>query len=455
MSGPTRPPAAALPRAAPIAAALWTAATLAAPAAADVVVLHAGGEVRGEFVGDPERDETLAVRTAGGATVHVPRDQVRAWAYRDAGREAFERRFDRTPDDPDAWWQLAEWALQNRLRPERERALRELLRFDPDHETARLALGHKLDRGDWLTPLQWRRRNGLVLYGRRVVSPEEKALLEAADARDAAQKGWFRQARLWERAFGDPARAGAARAEMVRVTDPDAIPALRKFFADAPDVRVRRLYVEVLARMPETAPVPALATQAVGDVDATVRELALRALAEETAPHAGPARAGAAGTLLRGGLRSDGNLAVRRAAAALGALGDATAVPDLIRSLITTHHYKVAVADTSGAGVSLGANGSMGGGLGSNAAGGLPPEALLAIRSQYPTANVRPAPSAPKRLRRVTVKVEHRNPEALAALRAILGRTAPAGPLVPPPAGYDEPAWAAWWDRHRAQFAGL
>ncbi|QDT14365.1 HEAT repeat domain-containing protein [Alienimonas californiensis] len=449
MFGSTRPVVAAL---------LLTAAAVSpAPARADVVVLKAGGELRGEFVGDPTRGESFVIRTQTGATVRVERSEVRDWAYRDAGREAFERRFDRTPDDPDAWWALAEWALQNRLRPERDRALRKLLTFDPDHEEARLALGHRLDRGEWLTPAQWRGRNGLVLYGRRAVSPEEKALLEAADARDAAEKAWFRQARQWERALSDPARAGAARAEMVRVTDPTAIPAFRQFFAESSDSRVRMLYVQVLARMPETAPVPALAVQAMGDVDDLVREQAVRALAEETAPHDGPARAGAAQPLLRDGLRNDANVTVRRAAAALGALGDANAVPDLIRSLITTHQYKVAVPETSGAGVSLGANGAVGGGLGANAAGGgLSPEALLGIRAQYPTAIIRPGPSPITRTRQVTVKVEHRNPEALAALQAIVARTAPADALgVAPPVSYDEALWAAWWERNQAAFAGL
>ncbi|MFH5804743.1 HEAT repeat domain-containing protein [Alienimonas sp. DA493] len=447
MFGSTRPLVAAL---------ALIAAALPSPASADVVVLKAGGEVRGEFVGDPSRGDAVAVRTHAGATVRVPRSEVREWAYRDAGREAFERRFDRTPDDPDAWWALAEWALENRLRPERDRALRELLKFDPDHEPARLALGHRLDHGDWLTPAQWRRRNGLVLYGRRAVSPEEKALLEAADAREAAEKQWFRQARLWQRALSDPERAGAARAEMVRVTDPTAIPALRQFFADVDDVHVRMLYVQVLSRMPETAPVPALAAQAMGDVDDLVREQAVRALAEETAPRDGPARAGAAQPLLRDGLRSDANVTVRRAAAALGELGDANAVPDLIRSLITTHRYKIAVPDTSGAGVSMSPNGAVAGGLGANAAGGLSPEALLAIRAQYPTAIVRPGASPVTRTRRVTVEVEHRNPEVLAALQAIVARTAPADGLgVAPPATYDEALWAAWWERNRATFAAL
>lgn len=430
-------------------------ATLApAPAAADVVVLSGGGEVRGEFVGDPDAGDAVAVRTATGATIRVPRAEVRRWAYRDAGREAFERRFDRTPPDPDAWWELAEWALQNRLRPERERALRALVRLDPQHEDAHLALGHKRDRDEWLTPMEWRRRNGLVLYGRRAVTPEEKALLEAADARDEAQKEWFRQVRLWLRELNDPTRAGGARAELLRVDDPNAIPAMRQFLSDDSNSAVRMTYVETLSRMPETTPVAALVRQALGDVDDLIREQAIRALDEETAPRDGPARAGAAQNYLRESLRSDQNVTVRRAAAALGELGDLNAVPDLIRSLITSHTYKVAVRDESGASGSVGGGGSIGGGLGAGG-GGLSADTLLAIRSQYPGARIHQAPG-PVRTRQVTVRVEHRNPETLSALQEIVGRYAPAdAPGFAPPATYDEAAWAAWWARHRALFAGL
>ncbi|MEM9702437.1 MAG: hypothetical protein AAF907_08340, partial [Planctomycetota bacterium] len=306
MFGSTRPPAVtsarrfAAVRTACFACCYWAIAVFGAKSAsADVVVLKSGGEVRGELVGEPDRGESVVIRTRSGASVEIARADVRSWEYRDAGREAFERRFDRTPATPDAWWELAEWALQNRLRSERTRALRELVKLDPKHEEAHLALGHKLDRGEWLTPMEWRRRNGLVLYGRRAVSPEEKALLEAADARDEAEKAWFRQVRQWSKALGDPSRAGSARAEIVQLTDPTAIPALQEFFSDSTDVRLRMLYVQTLGRMPATEPVRALAVQAMGDVDQLVRDEAIRGLAEETAPHDGPARAGAAQSLLR------------------------------------------------------------------------------------------------------------------------------------------------------------
>ncbi|MEM9704374.1 MAG: hypothetical protein AAF907_18175, partial [Planctomycetota bacterium] len=168
-------------------------------------------------------------------------------------------------------------------------------------------------------------------------------------------------------------------------------------------------------------------------------------------------RAGAAQTLLRGGLRDKTNLTVRRAASALGKLGDANAVPDLIRSLITTHSYTVVVPDNNGASVGLTGDGNMTGGLGANSVSGLPPEALLAIRAQYPGARINPppAPPGPKRLRKVTVKVDHRNAEALVALQAILQREAPTGGVVSaPPAGYDEALWTAWWERNRLAFGG-
>ena len=450
MSVPTRRPlfaAAALALAVPCAA---------GPARGDVVVLKAGGEVRGEFVGDPGRGGTIAVRTRSGAVTTVPRAAVRRWENRDAGREAFAFRYDRTPPTAEAFWDLGEWALARRLVPERERALRRVIELEPQHDGARRALRHKRDGGEWLSPARWRARRGLVLYGNRAVSPEEKALLTAADDREAAEAGWYAAVRLHHRALASRSRAGAGRAGLEKIDDPAAIPALRKFLSDDRSPAVRAVYVAVLSRLPGTTPVEALADQAMRDVDGQIRHLAVTALGGNTAPHSGPARAGAAQPLLRRGLRADENLTVRRAASALATVGDAHAVPDLIRSLVTTHAYKVVVPTGDGAGVALGPGGSVSGGLGAGGGGGLSPDALMQIQRQYPGATVRPPPSPAGPVRRVTVKVEHRNPEALHALRSILARTAPAGGAgfgSEPPGTYDEAEWLAWWDRNRVGYA--
>ena len=161
----------------------------------------------------------------------------------------------------------------------------------------------------------------------------------------------------------------------MKIDDPHAAEALREHMADAPDAGVRALYVTALRRLPGAAPAPALADQAVRDVDAEIRRLAVAALA----PDRYPARAEAARPLLAEGLRSDRNAEVRRAAAALGTVGDARAVPDLIRSLVTSHDYAVTVPDDRRIGASAGA-----GGLG-GAGGTLPPGVEIGLRTgQYP-----------------------------------------------------------------------
>ena len=332
-------------------------------AAADVVVLKTGGEVRGEFVGDPRADGPLVVRTRGGASVTVPRAAAARWAYRSPKKEEFEFRFDRTAHGPggapldgaeaaEAWWDLAEWALARRLTDERDRALEEVVRHAPRHEPARKALGHMIDEfdGEWVSRGEWRERRGLVLYDGRAVTPEERDLLARADADDAARKQYYRDVRRWHRDLRRPRRAGAARAAIAGLTDPAAAEALRKYLAEDPEPAVRTLLVRTLAGMPGAGPVPGLAEQAMRDVAADVRAEAIAALKA-------PDRREAAGPLLRGGLRSEQNATVRRAASALAEVGDARAVPDLIRSLVTTHYYKVAVPDPGAMNVSAGANG--------------------------------------------------------------------------------------------------
>ena len=439
----------------------------AAPAVADVVVLRGGGEVRGEFVGDPRQGDAIAVRTRSGAAVTVPRADVRDWAYRTPEREAFEARFDRTaPPAGDeegegltdsalaaAWWDLAEWALARRLRGERERALLKVIEAQPRHEPARKALGHVRDDGEWMSRQEWRDRRGLVLYDNRAVSPEERDLLARADAADEASRGWYRDVRRWRKALSerDRARAGEAKAELERIDDPHAAEALQKYFADDRDPALRTFYVRVLNRLPGDAPVPALADQAMRDVDATVRREAVAALTP-------PDRREAAQPLLREGLRSEENLTVRRTASALAEVGDARAVPDLIKSLVTTHYYKVAVPDNNGASAARGTGGLTGRGssLGGGAGGApLPPGVELGLRTgQYP-AGVNIIPQ--RRIgptRQVTVKVEHTNPEALRALQALVNRLPGADGAVPPPDAYDESAWTAWWALNRGGLGG-
>ena len=452
MSAPCPPP-----RRRAASALLFFAAVPCGPAArADVVVLRTGGEVRGEFVGDPRADGPLTVRTLAGADVTVDRTDVRSWAYRTPKREEFERRYDRAgagldgaplPDDEaaDAWWDLADWALARRMPAERDRALERVILHAPRHEPARKALGHVKDDGEWVTRAQWRARRGLVLHDGRAVSPEERALLEKADESDAARRAWYRDVRRWRRDLRDPRQAGAARAALANVRDPAAAEALRKFFADDADPGVRTLLVRTLARLPGEAPVPALADQAMRDVDKDVRREAVAALA--------PAgRRDAAARLLRGGLRSKDNLTVRRAASALTEVGDARAVPDLIKSLVTTHYYKVPVPDASGASMTRGPGGtSFGNGLG-GAAAALPPEVAGALLTGQLPAGVSFVPDRRARPQRMTtVKVDHTNPEVLLALRRLTAADAPAAPGVtpaasPPPTGYDEAEWAAWWE---------
>ena len=415
---------------------------LGVPAAsADVVILKSGGEVRGEFVGDP-RDEgrPLVVRTAGGAEVSVDRSAAATWAYRTPDREAFERRFDRTADGlsgndaAEAWWDLAEWALARRLTTERRRALEEVIRVAPRHEPARQGLRHVKDDldGEWVSREQWRKKRGLVLYDGRAVSPEERALLAKADAGDAARRAWYRDVRRWHRDLRNPRKAGAARAELAKIDDPAAAEALRKFFADDAEVAVRSLMVTVLSRLPGDGPVPALADQAMRDVDAGVRRAAVAALAPAD-------RRESAGPLLRGGLRSEENMTVRRSASALAEVGDARAVPDLIKSLVTTHYYKVAVPQ-AGVGMTTGPGGRQS--LGGGGTAGLPPQVAAALLTGQLPAGVNVVPNrTPGPVKIQTVKVDHTNPEVLVALRKLTAGAAGS----PPPETYDEAAWAAWW----------
>src|SRR5690606_27556133 len=148
--------------------------------------------------------------------------------------------------------------------------------------------------------------------------------------------------------------------------------------------------------------------QLLHDVDVEVRRAALAAISEPQYDAALP--------YLVQGLRHSKNDVVRRAAAALEQIGDHRAVPELMKALITTHRYRVAVPDTAST-YSFSHDGAFG-------PGGtpLPPAIAAGMRAGALPYGVSVVDlSRPVRTRMVTVSVNQENPEVLSALQAITG----------------------------------
>lgn len=394
-------------------------------AAADVIKLKNGGEVRGKLVNPrPQPGEPLQIRTLSGTLVTIARKEAQFLTHRPLRVEQYETKARETPDTVAAQMQLADWCRENRLDKQRKTHLRRVIELDPDHRAARFALGYSKYDGKWMTRDEWNRSRGLVKYKGRYITPEELALIQKSQAEVQRERKWFRNVRLWKTwlSSDNADRRKTALENFSRMTDPDAVAALRHNFAEESSKRLRIFYAKVLARIKGPKPVPALVALALHDGDYEVRYTALNAISADQYAVAMP--------YFVQGLKDASVAVVRRAGEGLRRTGNENAVPPLIDALVTTHLYKVRVPRQ---GVGMSTNGSRA----NPGRVALPPQIELMLRSGQLPNGVIVQQSPTNRLvptRVVTVKRDHRNNEVLKALERITGQSF----------GYNKRDWKLW-----------
>lgn len=394
------------------------------PLYADLVKLKSGGEIRGQLEGDvsAKGPKPVVVTTVSGGIVAVEPVSVQFITRRPFKVELYETRAKETPRTVDAQWELAEWCRKQGLSSQRDDHLRILLELAPNHRRARLALGYSNYDGKWMTRDEWNRSRGLVKYKGKYITPEELELIKKSEAEMQRERVWYRKVKTWKNWLSS--RYARRRAEglkgLQKLTDPDAVAGLSKYFRDDPNRAMRLFYVKLLSKMKGPKPVPALIYQLLHDADNEVRYAALNGISRDQYATAIP-------YFVRE-LRDGSVLVVRRAADGLRRVGDERAIPALIAALVTTHRYKVRVPDRSG---TIGM--TTGGSFASPSA--LPPQIEAMLRTgQLPNGVIVNTPQQPLRTKVITVKYEHRNREALAALERITGVSY----------GYSKRDWQLW-----------
>lgn len=235
-------------------------------ARADIIQTRDGRTIEGKIL---EKTATAyRVRVALGV-IEIPLDQVRGEPIRGEQKQTeFEARWMKlAADDVAGRIAIAQWARSKGLKQESDRAYRDVLRLDPDHEGARLALGFQRFEGRWRKPAEiakikreredaaaraeqlMKEKTGKIYYEGRWVSPEEKANLEKGlvpyqgqwvtpEAKANLEKGLVDAGGEWvtpeEKARRDKAAAAPARSA---APSPQAIQdvneQLQKLYADA------------------------------------------------------------------------------------------------------------------------------------------------------------------------------------------------------------------------------
>ncbi|MCA8995338.1 MAG: HEAT repeat domain-containing protein [Planctomycetaceae bacterium] len=411
----------------------------AGTAAADLIRLHSGGEVRGEVRDEPPSSEkrkgdreaekeshSLTVITLSGAEMVLAQPDVEFVEQRTAIFEEYVTRARVVEDTVEGHWDLAEWCRSQRLLDEQREQLERVVELEPDHAEARGILRHVNRNGVWMSREEMMRQRGYVQHRGRWITTQEMELLNKTSAEREAELAWFPKIRTWLAwaTSTSPQRQKDGVQNLKDIQDPDAISALDRFLGSHESRQVRLLMVEILSGISDQRIVVPLLEFFLYDGDPVVRRGAIDLL--------GPAYLDTALPHLVKALDDDSNLTVNRAAEALGFLGDERAVPRLIESLITSHKYKVAVPQGNQMSFGTGADGrpTMGG------SSLIPPGIeMMARAGQLPYGAIVNPPNVPGAMKTVTVRVTVKNTDVLGALQKLTGQDF----------GYDERAWLQWW----------
>lgn len=388
-------------------------ACLAGPAIGDIVRLRNGGELRGQL--GELSTETLTITTDTGTSVTVPAEQVHFFVRRSPLQDEFERRFAATPSNAEAHWALGQWAKKNRLHDEYRRQFKQVLIRDASHARARKLLGYVRERGIWRTRDQSFLKRGYVKVNNRFITRTQRDTVAKTDADKQTEIDWTQQmAQIADGVNnGDP----QAIAQLRGVQDPLAISALTSYFREARNPAVRKLYVEVLGRIPSDGIVGPLVDQAVLDGALDVRNAAMQAIPADQLPKAAVAA--------RFYLRAESNDVVQEAGRLLGGLNTRTSIEPLIESLVTLHDYSTRPSSSPTTRERA-----------ANLLNKYPlnPREIIRVLRTGLTPKGSTAATDDDSDGRVQILYPHQNTEVLAALKRITGENF----------GFDQRAWRLW-----------
>jgi hypothetical protein len=310
-------------------------------AAADMFLLHQGGQVEGEWLNRAaSSSEAYEIKTSLGGRIMLPKDRVAEVVSISPDAAEHARLAPTFVDTIEAQWRIAEWCRARDLTPQRETHLRRILELDPDHVKARLALGYMHIGGRWVTQDEQLHEQGYELYRGRRRLVQEIELLEQRSKRQQAENEWRARLVRWCTAATGDAQSKAWR-QIAAVRDPRAVPALAEMLARDRRPALRLLYVEVLGQIGTAEAAKALVTFSVDHADVEVRWAALEEIVR-LQPPAAPAAYIAM-------LKDADNRRVNAAATALAEVGDRTAIEPLIEALVTVHAQAVRIGGGSDA----------------------------------------------------------------------------------------------------------
>jgi len=318
---------------------------------AELVILKSGGQAEGEILNtDRDGKQPVKLRTESGLQMTIPADQVRRIIVKSDLEKQYEALAPKSPDTIEGHWEMQEWCKQAELKAQRQKHLESILRLDPNHEGARIALGYVKHGNTWAKAEDWMRALGFVRYQGSWKSRQEVEIDVRDRQLELAQKKWMQNVKQW---CDSSVRRGNpdAIANLKAIKDPAAARALLDVVTDKHwPTELRVLCIDILSALPGKFGTGAYIKLALEEPDAVVRDRALDELEKQQSTLA----------LLEFTklLTSKDNQKVLRAGYCLGKLGNPDATLPLIEALVTNHTYFVVQGSPGIGGASFGGGGS-------------------------------------------------------------------------------------------------
>ena len=300
---------------------------------ADTIHLRSGGTLEGKVLNaDESPRKSYRIRLDRGGDVTLEVSDVRKVEKLTRLQSQYRQMLQKMPDTVEAHMKMYELCKKHSLQKERQFHLQQVVRIDPDHEKARSLLKYKrTPDGGWAKVEEIKESAGFVRWKGKWVTPEEAQRAELAEQREAQQIEWKKKIKRWREWLGGR-RQSQALAAFKSIDDPLAVKPLVEVFTKDNNYAVREMIAEILGEIGTPAAAKALANAAMqgGGEDGTELRLLcvrilernnLRGVASSFVPY----------------LRNANNAYVRRAAYAIGELGDESMVLPLIKALKTKH----------------------------------------------------------------------------------------------------------------------
>jgi len=155
-------------------------------AAADVIVLKAGGRIEGEVV--EQRPDRVVIDVPAGR-ITLPRTLIEKTIVGSSSLAEFRARATRLAEgDVEGWLALADWARAHELQTQSRDAYQHVLWIQPLNAAAHQALGHVFVSGHWMTQDDAYRARGYVQFEGNWVSLEERQAMMEERAAYAAER---------------------------------------------------------------------------------------------------------------------------------------------------------------------------------------------------------------------------------------------------------------------------